>query len=111
MYFNISPFGAQELGVDAAAEDYFGLKPQCDKNFKCTPAVAFLDQNQKGKSDPLLALARASLLAGMPQNPVSYDPILGSISYKAGSHSPGLRAAADAGTQHAYQYGPWRSVH
>ena len=28
MYFNISPFGAQELGVDAAAEDYFGLKPR-----------------------------------------------------------------------------------
>ena len=82
MYFNISPFGAQELGVDAAAEDYFGLKPKCDKNFKCTPAVAFLNQNQKGKSDPLLALARASLLAGMPQNPVSYDPILGASHIK-----------------------------
>jgi membrane peptidoglycan carboxypeptidase len=76
MYFNISPFGAQELGVDAAAEDYFGLPPKC-KNFKCTPALAFLDLNQKGKPDPLLALARASLLAGMPQNPVSYDPTLG----------------------------------
>src|SRR5205807_10502405 len=71
MYFNISPYGAQELGVDAAAEDYFGLKPKCDQNFNCTPAVAFLDQNQKGKPDPYLALARASLLAGMPQNPVS----------------------------------------
>ncbi len=77
MYFNISPFGAQELGVDAAAQDYFGLNPICDKNFKCIPAIAYLDQNQKGKSDPLLALARASLLAGMPQNPVSYDPTLG----------------------------------
>src|SRR6266571_4683430 len=82
MYFNISPFGAQELGVDAAAEDYFGLKPKCDQNFKCTPAVAFLDQNQKGKPDPLLALARASLLAGMPQNPVSFDPILGADHIK-----------------------------
>ncbi len=82
MYFNISPFGAQELGVDAAAEDYFGLKPKCDQNFNCTPAVAFLDQNQKGKPDPLLALARASLLAGMPQNPVSFDPILGADHIK-----------------------------
>ncbi len=77
MYFNISPFGAQELGVDAAAQDYFGLNPKCNQNFECIPAVAFLAQNQKGKTDPILALARASLLAGMPQNPVSFDPILG----------------------------------
>ncbi|HEX6108529.1 MAG TPA: transglycosylase domain-containing protein, partial [Ktedonobacteraceae bacterium] len=77
MYFNISPFGAQELGVDAAAEDYFGLKPRCSQNFQCIPAIAFLNLNQKSRPDPLLALARASLLAGMPQNPVSYDPTLG----------------------------------
>src|SRR6266480_1168188 len=82
MYFNISPFGAQELGVDAAVEDYFGLKPKCDQNFKCIPAIAYLDLNQKGKPDPLLALARASLLAGMPQNPVSYDPTLGTNHIK-----------------------------
>src|SRR6266704_6029408 len=82
MYFNISAFGEQELGVDAAAEDYFGLKPKCDQNFNYTPAVAFLDQNQKGKPDPYLALARASLLAGMPQNPVSFDPILGADHIK-----------------------------
>ena len=43
MYFNISPFGAQELGVDAAAQDYFGLNPKCNQNFECVPAVAFLD--------------------------------------------------------------------
>ena len=81
MYFNISPFGAQELGVDAAAEDFFGLNPKCDQNFKCIPAIAFLDQSNKynPKANPaLLALARASLLAGMPQDPVSYDPTLGS---------------------------------
>ncbi len=78
MYLNISPFGAQELGVDAAVEDYFGLKPKCDQNFKCIPAIAFLDLDLKtGKHDPLLALARASFLAGMPQSPVSYDPTLG----------------------------------
>ena len=87
MYFNISPFGAQELGVDAAAEDYFGLKPKCDARFNCIPAIAFLDRDLtkcKNSNDdstcrenPLLGLARASLLAGMPQSPVSYDPTLG----------------------------------
>jgi membrane peptidoglycan carboxypeptidase len=77
MYLNISPFGAQELGVDAAAEDYFGLQPKCNLNFQCTPAIAYLDLDSKGRHNPLLALARASLLAGLPQSPVSYDPTLG----------------------------------
>src|SRR6266480_1812110 len=80
MYFNISPFGAQELGVDAAAEDYFGLNPKCNQKFECIPAIAYLGLSNKNnpKAKPyLLALARASLLAGMPQNPVSYDPTLG----------------------------------
>ncbi|HEV2581213.1 MAG TPA: transglycosylase domain-containing protein [Ktedonobacteraceae bacterium] len=84
MYFNVSPFGAQELGVEAAVEDYFGLHAQCDANFKCIPGIAFLDRdltkckNPKDlntcQSNPLLELARASLLAGMPQNPPGYDP-------------------------------------
>ena len=84
MYFNVAPFGAQELGVDAAAADYFGLHAQCDASFKCIPAIAFLDRDLTScknpndlstcKQDPLLALARASLLAGMPQNPPAYDP-------------------------------------
>ena len=87
MYFNISPFGAQELGVNAAAEDYFGLHSKCDSHFNCIPAIAFLDRDlakcknpnddSTCKEDPLLGLARASLLAGMPQSPVSYDPTLG----------------------------------
>lgn len=84
MYFNVAPFGAQELGVDAAAEDYFGLRPKCDANFKCIPAISFLDRDltkcknandpSTCKEDPILGLARASLLAGMPQNPPGYDP-------------------------------------
>jgi len=83
MYFNVSPFGAQELGVEAAVEDYFGLKPICNQNFNCIPAIANLDYNPATKKhDPLLALARASLLAGMPQNPVSYDPTLGPDNVK-----------------------------
>ncbi len=84
MYFNVAPFGAQELGVEAAVEDYFGLHRQCDSNFKCVPGIAFLDRDLSScknandlntcKSNPLLALARASLLAGLPQNPPAYDP-------------------------------------
>lgn len=77
LYFNVSAFGAQELGVDAAAEDYFHLTSQCNAQHVCIPAIAFLDINAQGQHDPLLALARASLLAGMPQNPPSYDPTLG----------------------------------
>src|SRR5207344_3091704 len=90
MYFNISPFGAQELGIDAAAEDYFGLSAKCDAHFNCIPAIAFLDRDltkcknlnddSTCRQDPLLGLARASLLAGMPQNPVSYDPTLSKAS-------------------------------
>src|SRR5579859_1346937 len=87
MYFNVAPFGAQEQGADAAAEDYFGLRAKCDANFKCIPAIAFLDRDNRDLKkcknvndmstcpvNPLLGLARASLLAGMPQNPPSYDP-------------------------------------
>jgi len=84
MYFNAAPFGAQEQGVDAAAEDYFGLRAKCDANFKCIPAITFLDRDltkckiasdpSTCKVDPILGLARASLLAGMPQNPPGYDP-------------------------------------
>jgi membrane peptidoglycan carboxypeptidase len=86
MYFNDTPYGAQELGVDAAVEDYFGLKAQCTANFKCTPAIAFLDRDLTKCKDPnkqstcpddptgMLGLARAVLLAGIPQNPTKFDP-------------------------------------
>jgi membrane peptidoglycan carboxypeptidase len=75
MYFNVAPFGTLDLGVEAAAEDYFGLKPQCDMNFNCTPGISQINYNpQTKKDDPILGLARASFLAGMPQNPTEYDP-------------------------------------
>ncbi len=76
IYFNLSPFGAQELGVESATEDYFHLAPHCNAQHVCTPAIANLDLNAQGKHDPLLGLARASLLAGMPQNPSNYDPTI-----------------------------------
>ncbi len=79
MYFNVASFGPLDLGIESAVEEYFHLMPQCDQNFKCTPGVALLDLDQQtNKHDPLLGLARASLLAGLPQNPVTYYPAGGS---------------------------------
>src|SRR5205807_6561260 len=70
MYFNVASFGPLDLGIESAVEEYFHLMPQCDQNFKCTPGVALLDLNQQtNQHDPLLGLARASLLARLPQNP------------------------------------------
>ncbi len=78
MYFNVAPFGSQDLGVESATEEYFGLKPDCKPNTPCAPGVTMLDVDQQtGKHDPILGLARASLLAGMPNEPVSNDPTLG----------------------------------
>ncbi len=77
MYFNISPFGTLDLGVEAAVEEYFHLQRTCDVSFHCTPGITQLDRDPNGKIDPVLGLARASLLAGMPQSPVSYDPTNG----------------------------------
>ena len=90
MYFNIAPFGAQDLGIEAAVEDYFHLQPQCDQNHKCIPGVYYIncDAAHIAQCDPancatskycspLLGLARASLLASIPQSPVSLDPTLG----------------------------------
>ncbi len=87
MYFNDTPYGAQESGVEAAIEDYFGLKPQCNTQRQCRPAVQYLDRDLSKCTvtkpqidentcavDPILALARAAMLAGIPQNPTSFDP-------------------------------------
>lgn len=81
MYFNVAGFGPLDIGIESAVEEYFHLMPQCDQNFKCTPGIAELDLNQQtNQHDPLLGLARASLLAGLPQNPVSYYPAGGNGS-------------------------------
>ena len=97
MYFNVSPYGAQNLGVEAAAEDYFHLTPQCDKNFNCTPGIYYLNCDSAHElqcdpahcytskyCDPIVGLARASLLAGMPQDPPTYDPTFGYIDQATG---------------------------
>jgi membrane peptidoglycan carboxypeptidase len=78
MYFNIAPFNNADLGIEAAVQTYFHLKTKCDANAKCVPGVAQLNYNaETHKNEPLLGLARASLLAGMPQNPTRYDPTKG----------------------------------
>lgn len=63
MYLNTIFYGELNYGAEAAAQDYFGLQPKCTSTH-CTPAVAQLD------------LAQASLLAGLPQLPSYYDPIV-----------------------------------
>ena len=78
MYFNVAPFDNADLGIEAAVETYFHLQTKCDDNGKCIPGVAQLSYNADTQRDePLLGLARASLLASMPQNPTSYDPTKG----------------------------------
>lgn len=62
MYLNTVYYGNINYGAEAAAEDYFGLMPKCDKTH-CLPAVGQLD------------LAQASMLAGLPQSPTNYEPI------------------------------------
>lgn len=64
MYLNTVFYGDNNYGVEAAAQDFFNLKPRCDqKQTTCKPAVAQLD------------LAQGSMLAGLPQSPTSYNPI------------------------------------
>lgn len=62
MYLNTVYYGDLNYGIEAAAEDFFGLQPKCS-NRVCTPAVSQLD------------LAQASMLAGLPQSPSYYNPI------------------------------------
>ena len=84
MYFNIAPFNNADYGIEAATEEYFHLEPICDAHFNCIPGVSNLNYNASThKSDPLLGLARAALLAGMPQNPSVYDPTLGDTQKQA----------------------------
>src|SRR5256714_1596655 len=63
MYLNTVYYGDLNYGVEAAAQDYFNLQPRCTER-ACVPAVSHLD------------LAQASLLAGLPQSPSYYNPIM-----------------------------------
>lgn len=82
MYFNIAAFGSFDIGVESAAEVYFHLDHTCSMNGKCTPGIIRLEYNDKGQRDPILGLARASLLAVMPNAPGTIDPTLGPLAKK-----------------------------
>jgi membrane peptidoglycan carboxypeptidase len=77
MYFNVASFGSFDIGIESAIETYFHLQSTCTGNGTCFPGVARLEYNSQGKLDPVLGLARASLLAGMPNSPGVIDPTLG----------------------------------
>ena len=62
MYLNTVYYGDIDYGIEAAAQDYFNIHPQCNKT-TCRSAASQLD------------LAQASLLAGLPQLPSVYNPI------------------------------------
>ncbi|HEV2654313.1 MAG TPA: transglycosylase domain-containing protein [Ktedonobacteraceae bacterium] len=63
MYVNTVYYGDLNYGIEAATEDYYGLQQHCTRTH-CTPAVAQLD------------IAQASMLAGLPQGPSLYNPVM-----------------------------------
>ena len=63
MYLNTVYYGDLNYGVEAAAHDYFNLQGKCTSR-RCEPAVSHLD------------LAQATLLAGLPQSPSYYNPVI-----------------------------------
>ena len=63
MYLNSVYYGDLNYGVEAAAQDYFNIQPKCSHS-SCVTATSQLD------------LAQASMLAGLPQSPSFYDPIV-----------------------------------
>ena len=71
MYLNTVYYGDLNYGIEAAAQDYFNLQPKCT-NRKCAPAVSQLD------------LAQATLLAGLPQSPSDYNPVITSLPHWTG---------------------------
>jgi penicillin-binding protein 1A len=62
-YLNVLYLGNNVSGVQAAARYYFGVD------------VKDLDKAPNGKRDPILALARASLLAGIAPAPSAWNPV------------------------------------
>ncbi|HEY5003357.1 MAG TPA: transglycosylase domain-containing protein [Ktedonobacteraceae bacterium] len=77
MYFNEASFGAVDIGIETAVETYFHLQAPCTGNGRCSPGTERLEYNDQGKRDPVLGLARASFLAGIPNSPGTIDPTLG----------------------------------
>jgi membrane peptidoglycan carboxypeptidase len=62
MYLNTIFYGDNNVGIEAAARNYFGLKQTTTPDGKVIPA------------NMQLTLAQAALLAGLPNSPSSYQP-------------------------------------
>src|SRR6266849_1046588 len=62
MYLNAVYYGDLNYGIEAAAQNYFGLQEHCTHTV-CKTATSQLD------------LAQASMLAGLPQSPSYLNPI------------------------------------
>ncbi len=62
-YLNIIPYGYLSQGIEAAAQNYFSIKPGIDAKTKQYQTAA-----------QQLTLAQAALLAGLPRNPTGYAP-------------------------------------
>ncbi len=72
MYLNTVPYGPDIYGVDSAAYEYFGYSD--DQNAagrNCTGNIGKVAAQH-------IDLAQASFLAGLPQNPVNYNPLTSS---------------------------------
>lgn len=63
MYLNTVYYGDLNYGIEAAAQDYFNLHPKCTRT-QCVSATSQLD------------LAQAAMLAGLPQSPSYYNPVM-----------------------------------
>src|SRR5215831_6995138 len=81
MYLNSIPYSPTAYGIDAAAQEYFGFQ---DDPVTGMTAAQHLD------------LAQASMLAGIPQNPNTNDPLL---------HPQAARARQAQVLDHMVQYG------
>jgi membrane peptidoglycan carboxypeptidase len=70
MYLNTISYGPTIYGIDAAAQSYFGYHDDPSINLNCDIP------NHNGKTAAeYLTLAQASFLAGIPQNPNTYNPL------------------------------------
>ncbi len=65
MYLNSIPYGNNNQGIEAAARNYFNLAPINHPNGQATTLA-----NQQ------LSLAQIAILAGLPNNPTYYDPVI-----------------------------------
>jgi membrane peptidoglycan carboxypeptidase len=72
MYLNTAPYGPDIYGVDSAAYEYFGYSDDQNAAGRACTGISGKVAAQH------LDLAQSSFLAGLPQNPVNYNPLTSS---------------------------------